>query len=269
MPSISGVVEVNGARLAYDQVGTGPDVVLIHAGIANRRMWDDQLTALSKSYTVTAYDVRGYGESSPVGGPFKPYEDLHGLLDALGIDKAALVGCSMGGGYAIDFTLAYPERVTALVPVCAALGGFQGPDDDTRVIGEALGAAYEAGDKVTAAEYWARIWFDGPGRPAEQSDQAVRARVKAMMLAVLELPDHDEAEQWLEPPAVDRLGEITAPTLVLVGEHDVLSIHAAADRMAAGILGARKVVIPDAAHVPNMEHPDLFNQHVLDFLQGF
>ena len=269
MPSISGVVEANGARLAYDQIGTGPDVVLIHAGIANRRMWDDQLVALSKNYSVIAYDVRGYGESSPVEGPFQPYEDLRGLLDALDIDRAALIGCSMGGGYAIDFSLAYPARVTALIPVGAALGGFQGPDEDTRELGEALRAVYESGDKLAAAEYWARIWFDGPGRPPEQTDPAIRARVKAMMLAVLELPDEEAGgEEGLVPPAVDRLGEIAVPTLVLVGEHDVRAIHAAADQMAVGIPGARKIVIPDAAHVPNMEHPDLFNQYVLDFLQG-
>ena len=267
MPS-SGMVDANGARLAYDQVGSGPVVVLIHAGIANRRMWDDQLAALAGQYSVIAYDVRGYGESSPASGSFRPYEDLRGLLDALDIDRAALVGCSMGGGYAIDFTLAYPDRVTALIPVCAALGGFEGPDDDTRTLGEALSAVYERGDKPAAAELWARIWFDGPGRQPEQTDPAIRERVKAMMLAVLEMPDEDAVEEWLEPPAVDRLGEIAAPTLVLIGEYDVLAIRAAADRMAAGIPGARQIVIPDAAHVPNMEHPDLFNQHVLDFLQG-
>jgi 3-oxoadipate enol-lactonase len=267
MPSISGIAEANEARLAYDRVGAGPAVVLIHAGIANRRMWDDQLTALSQHYSVIAYDVRGYGESSPVAGSFQPYEDLRGLLDALGIDKAALVGCSMGGGYAIDFALAYPERVTALVPVCAALGGFQGPDEDTRALREELVAVYEAGDKAAASEYGARIWFDGPTRSPEQSNQAVRATVKAMMLEVLEMPDdEEEGETWLEPPAVDRLGEIAIPTLVMVGAHDVLAIRTAADRMVAGIPGARKVVIPDAAHVPNMEHPDLFNRHVLDFL---
>jgi len=264
----SGFVEVNGGRLAYDRIGTGPAVVLLHAGVANRHMWDGQIAALAQDHTVIVYDARGYGGSSPADAPFQPYEDVRELLDALGIDRAALIGCSMGGGFAIDFALVYPERVTALIPVCAALGGFSGPDEDVRDLRAGLLDAYGRGDVEMAAEIWARMWFDGPRRAPEQTDQALRAQVKAVMKEVLAGPDSGEFEQWLEPPAVERLGDITPPTLVLVGEYDVLGIHAAAARMAAEIPGARLVEIPNSAHLPNLEHSALFNRLVREFLSG-
>jgi pimeloyl-ACP methyl ester carboxylesterase len=264
----SGFVNVNGGRLAYDRIGSGPAVVLLHAGVANRHMWDAQVEALAPDHTVITCDARGYGGSAPASGPFWPYEDLRGLLDALGIERAALIGCSMGGGFALDFALAYPDRVTALIPVCAALGGFTGPDDDVRELRAGLLDAYGRGEIETAAEIWARMWFDGPRRAPEQTDLPLRARVKAVMKEVLSGPDSGEFEQWLEPPAADRLGEITAPTLVLIGEYDVLGIQAAAEQMAAGIPGARRVVILDAAHLPNLEHPALFNRLVREFLGG-
>ena len=121
----SAFVEVNGARLYYEDSGNGETLVLIHAGIADSRMWEGQLAAFARCYRVIRYDMRGFGRSEMGEGPYAHHRDLHALLDALGVERAHLVGCSMGGRTAIDFTLEYPARVRSLVLVGSAIGGAE------------------------------------------------------------------------------------------------------------------------------------------------
>lgn len=258
--------EVHGARLSYDIVGDGPPVVLIHAGIADRRMWDDQVAAFAARYTVIRYDMRGFGDSEPPPGPYAHHRDLHGLLQHLGVEAVVLVGASFGGGVAVEFTLAYPAMVRALVLVDAFIPGHE-PSEDLQRFGAAEEQALERGDIVSAVDLNVRTWVDGSRRTPDQGDGAVRERVRVMQRRAFALMRPDATEEEPQPPfAIARLAEIHAPTLVLVGDQDMSDFLMMADAVERRVRDARKVVIAGAAHVPSMEHPAQFNQFVLAFL---
>ncbi len=262
----TGFAEANGARLYYEVAGEGPPLVLVHAGIADSRMWDEQFDAFAGRHRVIRYDLRGFGRSTMVPGPFAHRRDLHALLGFLGVERAALLGCSKGGATAIDFALEHPELVAALVPVACTPSGYQFGGEPPRQWGEMV-AAFEARDFARASELEVQIWVDGPRRAPEGVAPAIRDRVREMNLIALATEAAELGEERrLEPPAIDRLGEIRAPTLVIVGDLDNPPVVAGADLLASGIAGARKVVIGGTAHFPNMERPEEFNRLVLDFL---
>lgn len=262
----TGFAEVNGARLYYEVAGAGHPLILIHAGIAHSRMWDEHVDAFAQRYQVVRYDLRGFGQSAMPPGPYAHRDDLYGLLALLEIERAALVGVSMGGGIAIDFALEHPERVTALVPVASGVSGSKPPDALIQSWSE-IEAMAEGGDVAGAVELELRLWVDGPGRTPEQVAPAVRERVRIMETENAAQQEGQEGtSQPLEPPAIDRLGEIRAPTLVVVGDGDVPHILTTADRLAAGIPGARRVSMSGVAHMLTMEQPEEFNRFVLDFL---
>ena len=170
----------------------------------------------------------------------------------------------MGGSLAVDMALEYPSLVTAVVAAAARPSGLA-PSKALRDGWAAVDEALAAGDVAGAVELELRMWVDGPGRTPEQVDPAVRERVREMDAALMALPDEAEPEP-LDPPAVERLEEVRVPTLVIVGDADQPDVLAGADALAAGIPGARKAIIPETAHVPNMERPEAFNRLVLDFL---
>src|ERR687893_2974526 len=140
----TGMAEVNGARMYYESAGEGETLVLVHAGIADSRMWEGQLAAFAGRYRVIRHDMRGFGMTAMVDGPYSHYEDLRGLLDSLDVERTHLVGCSMGGGAVLDFALEYPQRVGNLVLAGSAVGGFAPDIDPPRQWDEIL-AAEEAG----------------------------------------------------------------------------------------------------------------------------
>jgi pimeloyl-ACP methyl ester carboxylesterase len=260
----NGIVAVNGAQIAYDVAGNGPAVLLLHAGIGDRRMWDDQVPAFAEHFTVVRFDARGFGETRKPDTPFAPYEDAIGLLDHLGISRAHIVGVSMGSQTAIEATIAAPERVSALVAVGARTGTPVSPE--LRAGWERVDELYEAGDIAGAVEYELRMWVDGPDRSPDAVDPEMRERVREMNAALFTRDDEAGEEIPLDPPAAERLAEISAPTLIVYGDKDVMDVRQAAGPLAAAILGAQLAVIPDAAHLPQMERPELFNEIVLGFL---
>jgi pimeloyl-ACP methyl ester carboxylesterase len=216
----NGFAEVNGARLYYEIAGAGDPLLLVHAGIADSRMWDGQLAVFALRYRVIRYDMRGFGRSAMVEGPYAHHEDLRALLDSLGIARAFLVGCSIGGRTIIDFALQNPGRVGALVLVASAVSGFEAESDPPEQW-EELVAADEAGDLERVSELEARIWVDGPYRGPDRVEPGVRDLVREMNLIAL----RNEAsgvgdEPPLEPPAVGRVVEIQVPTLIIVGDLD-------------------------------------------------
>ena len=262
----SGLAEVNGASLYYETVGAGEPVVLLHAGIADRRMWDRQLEAIAERYRVLRFDRRGFGRSSLTDGPYAHHEDLRGLLDGLGIERASLVGCSMGGAAAIDFALRYPERIRAMVLVGSAVSGAESDEPPPKEWDE-LVAADEAGDLERVSELEVRIWVDGPYRSPEEVDPAVRDLVREMNLIALRSEASGLGEERpADPSAAERLGEIQVPSLVVVGALDRPEIVARSEALARHVPRARKVVMDGTAHVPNMERPQEFNEAVLAFL---
>ena len=125
MSSQQQFVSINGRDYYVDLAGSGSPIVLLHAGIADSRMWDRQFDAFAAGHTVLRYDQPGYGRTAPTPGPFTPREELRLLLDTLGIERASLVGCSMGSRAALDFALRYPDRVDRLVLTSPSVNGFR------------------------------------------------------------------------------------------------------------------------------------------------
>ena len=261
----AGYSEVNGAKLYYEIAGEGYPLVLIHAGIADCRMWDDQFRAFAQDNLVIRYDQRGYGRSKIVPGEFSNHDDLAGLLDAVGIESAALLGASMGGSTALDFTLAYPDRVDALIVVGAAIGGHQWSNLALQKWGE-IDEAMGEGRKEYAIELDLRMWVDGPTRKSDVVNPQLREKVRIMDAPLYEAQQVTAKERRLDPPAIQRLSEIDVPTLVIVGDADMPDMMTIADKIEAGVRGARKVVISGAAHMLNMEQPEKFNRLVSQFV---
>ena len=262
-----GYAELNGARFYYEVAGAGEALVLVHAGIADRRMWNEQFEVMAEHYMVVRYDRRGFGRTQTAASPFSHHHDLYELLRFLRIERASLVGCSQGGKTILDLALAHPEMVDALVLVASALGGFTFYGNLPGQLAE-LERADKEGDIDRVNELELQIWVDGQSRTPQQVDRNLRELVREMNLIALKAAAELGSEQPLEPPAVDRLDEIGIPTLVIVGDLDTPKTLAAADLLARRITGARKVVINDTAHLPNMEKPEEFNRHVLSFLHG-
>jgi 3-oxoadipate enol-lactonase len=259
----SGFAEVNGARLYYEAMGKGPAVVLIHGGLVDSRLWDAQMKPLSKRFRVVRYDIRGYGRSPAPAGEYYPLEDLRALLDYLKIDKATLVGLSLGGIVAADFSLEYPARVERLVLVGAGLRGDKQPPDEKVSNARRVGAK-EGPEKFFEAFTQTDMLAGLRNRPA------ARAAMHTMMVENYKADAYIRAglPQAPEPPTIQRLGQIKTPTLVVIGSLDGRNLQNIADTLASKIPGARKVVIPGASHHPPVETPEEFNRVLLDYLKG-
>lgn len=257
--------------IAYDRAGPQGDlpVVLLHAGVADRRMWDPQWPALTAERDTVRLDLRGCGDSTQrPTGTLSAVDDVIDTLDALGVDRAHLVGASFGAAVAVEVALTRPALAASLL--LSAPGGPLIPEvtPELRAFIDAERAALAADDVDAAVEANLAWWVDGPHRVAGTVPSAVRDAVGVMQRRAFELTvDWDDVEEKeLDPPALQRLAEIDVPTLVLVGTLDIDAILAAAHRVADDVLGARLVEWPDTAHLPSMERPDDFTALLRDWL---
>jgi len=266
----SGFVTIDGAQIYYETAGRGTPFVMIHAGVADSRQWNNEFAFFAQGYRVVRYDMRGYGKSEPVDGEFSHMSDLVSILDALEIQGPfVLMGCSMGGGLAMDFALTHPSRVKALIMVGSGPSGLK-LDVPTLPKFAEVEKAFEAGDLDQVAELETQIWFDGSGRSPEQVNQAMRSLAYEMNRKALDYEAKELGKRLpnTETPAFDRLTNLDIPVLVIVGAHDTPYILAAADYMVEKIPSARKVQVEDAAHLPNMDHPHEFQTIVRTFLES-
>jgi pimeloyl-ACP methyl ester carboxylesterase len=266
----SGFAPINNALIYYEMAGEGQPFVMIHAGVADHRQWNNEFAYYANRFRVLRYDMRGYGKSEPVEGEFSHFQDLTALLDYLDLDESLiLMGCSMGGGLAMNFALTQPSRVKALIMVGSGPSGLE-LDVPTVAKFEDVEKAWKAGDFDLVAELETQIWFDGMGRTSAQVNQEMRQLAYAMNRTAL---SHEAKELGkrlpdTEIPAVERLSELQIPVLAIVGDQDTPYIRAAADYMLEKIPSAQKVIIEDAAHLPNMDHPAEFQRIVTRFLDS-
>jgi len=263
----TGYAEFGQSKLYYEVTGEGePAVVLLHGGLLDCRMWDEEFELLSKNHRVLRFDASAHGRSTLPPEAYLDHLDLHGLLDILEIDRVVLVGLSMGGRVAIDFALEYPERVEAVVAVSSGMSGYKFTSDFSVKNRNMMIAAWKSGDFDALVEAFQRSWTDGPHRSPDQVDPAVRERGRLMSRSGVE---HAMEGRMLSPPAIDRLDELEVPMLMVVGELDMLGIHEIARLLVDANANANLVVVPDAAHMVNLEKPKEFNRLLLDFLEQF
>jgi len=239
--------------------GEGEPLVLIHGGNLDLRMWDGQFDLLAERFRVVRYDVRGFGQSTPADVEHAAHEDLLALLDHLEIERAHIVGLSLGGRIAVDFALANPDRVGDLVLAGPGLSGWRftpAPWHDK------LREAARAGDLVAIAEAWLESDYMAPAMEHPE----LAERLRTITLENDDLWLRDFRERPLDPPAVERLEDLQAPVLLILGDRDVPDIHRIVELLEQKVPGARKVVVEGAGHMVNMERPEEFNRAVLEFL---
>lgn len=243
--------------IAYDVRGRGPVVVLITGSNLDRRMWAREAEWLAKDHTVVRYDLRAHGRSATATESFSHLRDLIGVLDDLQISKATLIGLSAGSTIALDAALDAPSRVERLVLSGPAISGFR-PTLPPPFRGS-LVAALQRRDYQQAAEILlASSVFAVPpaAQPLVRQMVTENDRLWSVPPTLMEIPRS----------AVDRLGQVTAPTLVLIGERDTLQ-REQADLLARQVPGARLVVVPGGGHLLNLTSPAELDAAVREFLR--
>ena len=263
----SGVVDVGTAKLAYDEAGQGDAIIMIHGGLLTKEMWDGPFQELAESYRVVRYDARNHGKSLSEKGDFFHFKDLDALMDGLHIEKAVIMGLSMGGYVATDFVLRHPNKVSGLILVAPGLSGydFHGPEFEAFI--ERYNAAAASGDKDQIAAAFMEAWVYGPKRKAEDLPQALRDRVRGMIRQSMETHNDQAVEYRPLPLAAGRLNEIKAPTLAIVGDLDMPGILEIVDLLGKNLPNFDKVVIPGVAHMVSLEKPAEFDAAVRAFLK--
>jgi pimeloyl-ACP methyl ester carboxylesterase len=236
------------------------DVLLLHAGIADRRMWEPQVAALEAAgHRAIAPDLPGFGDAPLEPGTIAYVDHVATLLD----EPAAIAGCSFGGRIALELALARPDLVDRLVLIGAGLGSWHWSESARAGFAEEE-EAVERGDLAAAAAQQARMWL------ATEAAPEVRALTEAMTLRSYEQQEPLDGQVeavWPDPSAGARLDEIAAPTLVVVGTEDLDDIKSIAEKLATGIPGARLETIEGAGHLPSLERPDELNRLLLEFLR--
>lgn len=266
----SGFVDVAGGRLYYEADGSGHPMLLIHGNLGDLRMWDDHAAGFAERYRVIRYDRRGFGRSKTGPVAFSNRADALAVLAQArpGAGSCHLIGQSMGGTIALDLTIERSEVVDSLTLVNGGASGFQAqlPDGVTPPPFDKMGRLWEAKAWEQLADLETQVWVDGWGQPSTRVDHELRGRVHDWILATYQAENEEGRPQALEPPAADRLGEVRAPTLVMIGTVDEPGGVINGRRMAELISGARLVELPDAAHMLHLEQPDRFIELTLEFL---
>lgn len=259
----TGILPVTGGELYYEVAGSGEPVLLIHGGFGDRRMWDDQFDVLARDYQVLRYDHRGFGRSAAPDTAYSPVRDLIQLLDRAEMERAHIVGNSLGGALAITFAILHPERVRSVTVVASGADGFRYPQADIDAIMEVV-ALMRGGKQEEALTKW----LSSPMIAVANTQPAVKERVERMVrenAGIWTMPAWPQ--QALTPPAARRLDRLRMPVLVVIGDRDARSVRLFADSTAGMIPGAERVVMEGTDHLPQMERPDEFNRLLIEFLE--
>jgi pimeloyl-ACP methyl ester carboxylesterase len=261
-----GIANVNGTSLYYEVAGKGSPLVLISGGGSlDRRAWDNQFEAFARHYKVVRYDIRGIGKSARPLEAFSHSRDLYALLNFLKIKKAHIVGLSFSGAIAVDFALEHPEMVDKLI--LAATGTSSDSKSKENMDGVlALSAMTKKDGLEQAIKFIVELPFF-----ISQENSAAKEKLRQIYLDNRDMFDKEfpliKLWQPAQPPASGRLPEIRARTLIIEAENDHPAYRVITGKLANGIAGARKIVIPGGTHLLHMDKPEEFNQAVLEFLK--
>jgi 3-oxoadipate enol-lactonase len=263
VPTVSRHWDTAGVALPFDEAGEGPAVVLLHAGVADRTMWREHLPALAREgFRAVAPDLPGFGEAPVQPGEQAPWADVLAAMDALGIERAALVGNSFGGAVALRVAAVAPERVSALALISAPAPELE-PSAELQAAWEAEETALDRGDLEGAVAAVVDAWVM-PGAPA-----GVREQVAAMQRRAFDVQgDADDVAEAPDPAETfDALAEIDVRSLVAVGELDKPDFIEGARRLAEALPNAEHAVIEGAGHLAPLETPEAFREMVVGFLR--
>ncbi len=264
----TGFATINGTKIFYTNSNPQNEetLVMVHAGICDHRMWDRQVAHFAEKYQVISFDMYGFGQSGTPDSEFAFHTDIIALLDHLKVDSAWFMACSLGGAITLDVALMHPDKVKGLVLVASAIAGYK-YEGERHPLAAKIDEADERGDLEAINEFEIQMWVDGKGRKPEDLDPAMRQLALDMNLIALKTDDDFwDNEIEIDPPALERLSEINMPTLLIYGDLDVPASIERIDILEKEISGAKKVLMPGTAHLPNMERPVEFNQIVDDFL---
>jgi pimeloyl-ACP methyl ester carboxylesterase len=248
-------VDVNGARLWFDEAGSGPAVLLLHGGLGDSELWEPVVPFLAARFRTIRTDLRFYGRSTGPNAPWSWQDDAIGVLDALEIERAAIVGLSMGGKLALDIALAHPDRLWAVAGVAPGLGGHDGG-----AYTEEHEARFEAAEDKTEAmmeidlEVWAPLGADD--------------RIRRLWRATPDanpLPDGVEPLEPAGAPASERLGELAVPTLIVTASHDPAGMREIGPLVEREAPTARHLEL-DSDHYLTLREPELLSGVLLEFL---
>jgi 3-oxoadipate enol-lactonase len=248
--------------LAHTVSGSGAPVLLLHSGIADRRMWQPQTPALGHRFTVISPDLRGFGDSPLPPETYADADDVAELLDHLGVADAAVVGSSMGGRVALELATLHPDRVNSMVLLCPAYRGVP-PSAAVGALDAAEDRLLEAGDVAGAVRLSVDTWL-GPEAGAEARDlvTAMQQRAFEVHLAA----DRQDPAPLARQVEVD-LAKVAVPTVIVTGGLDLDHFQKVAEVLAEQIEGAELVRLPWAAHLPSLERPDAVVALLLDLLR--
>ncbi len=259
----SGFIGVDGCDLYTQATGRGRNVLLLHAGVADSRMWNDQMANLA-GFRLIRHDMRGYGRSELGSEPFTNHRDALTVLDHFDAERAVIVGCSAGANAALQLAKASPERVEGLVLVGGDAPGFdpgiqyQSPQWPDAV------EAFEAGDLQRVAQLEAEIWLAGVGRSCTEMDpRLVELFIEMDLIALRNETTREELEA--SEPLVG-LPTVDLPVLVVVGDRDLPQLVAAAEHLADKLSNRPAAIVADSAHLPPMDRPEAFNRLLSEFL---
>jgi 3-oxoadipate enol-lactonase len=271
-PAVTRTLDVPGGKISYEEAGRGRPIILLHEGIADRRMWNREFSLLSRDHRVVRYDLRGYGGSTPATSKYSSVRDLVALLDHLDMAKPLIVGPSMGGRIALDLTLAYPERIGALLLIAP---GYSGMDYDhvpggkatferDETLSKAAADAWAAGKLEEATEHLRQLWASAlTGSALDLFRTMVRENAKEVF--------EDRSAQFETregEPAAARLNEIRVQTRILVGDRDNPAMPHCANFLARGIAGAQVQLVPGADHLLNLSRPEAFDTALRGFVES-
>lgn len=259
-----GYFKTKGASIYYETKGTGSSLLFLHAGIADCRMWEREFYAMAEHFQVIRFDLPGFGFSEFTGGSFSYTGIISGLLDHLNIDKVHVLAASYGGKIAIDFVLTNQKRCLSLALLSPAISGWEG-SQYLQEYGEEEGRLLEAGEFAAVSELNYNMWILRERHP-DLIVSGIKELVTDMQMKALTKQEPAEpCEEIVEEDSIERICEIEIQVLVMVGDQDVQDFQGIADMICHKVLTSSKIVIPNAAHLANLEAPVLFEQTILEF----